>query len=257
MNTTVMRDSNVGDQWIKEACAANPVQWVKSASGENTENFLSGPVRLSFCDALLEAKPQMRSDPNSRVAFSTSMLFTPFTDFTLFYAEYNRIAMAEFSSHYDKATRQFNGLDNPFFDQGTKTKFSGYTPGLLAMNTSSNFKPAVVDSRNNPVAPDRVYPGVWAIVCLNAYASGKNTPRKGPRFGLQSVMIIGDDQPLVGGGVDPKAVFAGVSIKPPVVQPSAAFGQPVPPPPGGNGPMGLYPKGHPLPTDDDDLSAFR
>jgi len=264
MLTTVMRDSQVGDAWIKEMCEANPVQWVRTDKGEQTANLLSGPVRLSFCDALMEAKPQMRSDPNSKKAFGTTMLFTPFTDFTLFWQEYYRIAAAEFASHYNAEKNQYYGLDNPFYDQGGKAKFQGYTPGLMAMCTTSQFKPSVVDTRNNPVSPEKVYPGVWAIIALNPYASGKQAPRKGPRFGLQAVVIIGDDKPLSGGGIDPRQAFAGVKVKPPVVVPQAAFGQPQLPPQAGNA-MAAYPpptqagtlQPSPPGSNDEDLSQYQ
>jgi hypothetical protein len=246
MTTTCMRSSIVGDAWIQEMCRLNPVQRVMGENGQPNGNILTGPVRLSFCDSLFTAQRAMKSDANSRVVHATSMLFPPFTDFAIFWEEFYRIAAADFASHYDAPSGQYYGLDNPIFDQGTKLKYDGYTPGLMALNTSSQFKPPVVDMRGNPTDPSKVYPGVWAIVALNAYASGKQAPRKGPRFGLQSVMIIGDDKPISGGGaVDPKAQFANVSVRPPTTVAPAAFGQAVQTPPQGQGVAAFYPPGAP------------
>lgn len=276
MTTTVMRDSVVGDAWIREMCAANPVQLVLNDKGEPNGNLLSGPVRLTFCDALFTAKPQMRSQPNSPIKFWTGILFTPFSVLDVLWAEYYRIAASDFADCYNNG--QYYGIDNPVYDQGSKMKFQGYTPGCMALNATSNYKPPVVDIRNNPITDEsKVYPGVWAIVALNAYPSGKNTPRKGPRFGLQTVMIVGDDKPLAGGAPDPRAQFKGVNVKPPTAVPAAAFGQGVqtpgqrpgvgafyPPPPPGGAAAAFAPPGAPPPpmappplgTGDEDLSQF-
>lgn len=234
VDTTVMRHSAVGDQWIYDACQMNPVQRVFNDKGEWTGNILTGPVRLAFTDNLLEAGPAMKNDPKSRIIHGVTVLFTPWTNLQLFFEEFNRIAQKDFADHYDAPSQQFYGLDNPFQEQQNKLKYDGYTPGLKCMNVTSNYKPPVVDTRNLPITdPKKVYPGVWAIVAVNAYPSGKNTPKKGPRFGLQSVMLIGDDTPLGGGkAADPKQQFAKVQVKPPVAVPGAAFGQPAPAVPG-------------------------
>jgi hypothetical protein len=238
--TTVMRKSIVGDAWIQEMCRLNPVQRVVDDKGVPTGNILSGPVRLSFCDSLLEAAPMMKSDPKSRVGHSSAVLFTPYTDFTIFWEEYYRICASDFAGNWDQGSQQYLGLDNPIIDQGMKAKYDGYTPGLMMMNTSSQYKPPIVDWQNMPVTDaSKVHAGAWAIMSLNAYASGKGQPRKGPRFGLQTVMIVGDDTNLGGGAPDPRAQFKGVNVKPPVAVPSAAFGAGAPmgvPPPHTAGP---------------------
>lgn len=223
-DTTIMADSKVGDDWIREACAANPVQFVMGENGQPNGNLLTGPVRLVFPE-LLKAVPKMKTDPNSKLGFSTGVLFTPFTDMTLFWQEYYRIAATEFPAHF--VGGQYVGLDNPFYDQGTKIPkgYKGYTSGLWACNMSSQFPPGVIDTRGNPITDEkRIYPGVWAIISCNAYASGKTQPKKGPRFGLVSVVLIGDDTPLGAGAPDPRSQFKSVQVKPPVGVP-AAFGQ--------------------------------
>jgi hypothetical protein len=94
----------------------------------------------------------------------------------------------------------------------------------------------VVDRNNNGIIdPSRVYPGVWAIVAVNPYASGKNFARKGPRFGLQAIQLIADDTNLAGSPPDPKTLFAGVNITPPVTAPAAGFGAAPPQIPGQGG----------------------
>lgn len=252
MDTTVMRKSIVGDDWIREMCRLNPVQRIVDDKGVPTGNILSGPLRLSFCDTLMEAGPMMKSDPKSRLGHASALLFTPFTDFTIFWEEYYRIAAADFANCYDAASRQYYGIDNPLIDQGNKaSKYEGYTPGLLMTNTSSQYKPAIVNGQMMPVTdPSKVYAGVWAIVSLNAYASGKGQPKKGPRFGLQTVMLIGDDTNLGGGAPDPRTQFKGVNVKPPVAVPAQAFGAgaPIGMPPGAPSIAAFYPPGAPAPV---------
>jgi hypothetical protein len=237
-----MRNSVVGDAWIREMCQINPVQHVLNDKGEKTGNILSGPVRLAFVETLLVAGPQMKSKPDSPLKHSATIMFTPFVDLTIFWEEYYRIAASDFADHYNKEYNQYAGLDNPIYDQGAKLKYDGFTPGCMAVNSSSNYKPPVVDIRNNPIVdPSKVYAGVWAIVSLNAYASGKNTPRKGPRFGLQTVMIVGDDTNLAGGAPDPRQQFKGVQVKAPVTVAPGAFGAPVGAPPPSAGTAAYYP----------------
>jgi hypothetical protein len=279
--TTIMRDSAVGDAWIKECYAANPVQRVLDAAGNPTPNLLSGPVRLTFCDALFEAKPQMRSDPTSKKKFGTGILFTPFTDLALFWEEYYKVCASDFAKEWNPHVGAYQ-VDNPISDQALKAgKYSGFTPGLMTTTLTSDYKPPIVDIRGNPVVDEsKVYPGVWAIVSCNSYASGKNFPKKGPRFGLQTIMLIADDKPLSGGAPDPRSQFARVQVKPPIAVPPGSFGAPTAQPPA-PGTGAFYPPGGamappmqssapprpgqpalptaappPLGTGDDDISQF-
>lgn len=248
MQTTVIRDSVVGDSWIAEMARLNPVSRIIGEDGKPNGNISTGPVRLAFCDALFTAKPKMKSDANSKVGFGATILFTPYADMAIFWEEYYRICAADFSSYYNPANQQYN-VDNPLYDQGTKAQYGGFTTGCWATNASSNYKPPIVDMRMNPITDEsKVYPGVWAIAALNPYASGKpNKPKKGPRFGLQTLMIIGDDTPLAGGAPDPRAQFKGVSVKPPVGMPAQAFGQNTQQPPGAPPANTYYPPGGHLP----------
>lgn len=248
MTTTVMRDSIVGDNWIYNTAQAVPVQRVMDEkTGEPTGDVLTGPVRLAF-ETLFELPQPTQSTPNPK--FGASLLFTPYADFSIFYEEYYAACAAEFSDHYDAASGQYYGLHSPFRDQGEKLKFGGYTPGLIFMTCTSKFKPPVVDARGNPIVDkSKVYPGVWAICAVNKYTY-KDPRKKGVGFGLQSVMIIGDDTKLGGGAPDPNKTFAAAkgAIQAPTISPSAVQGMPqgggqpphgapqthaAPPPPGG------------------------
>jgi len=221
-----MRDSQVGDQWIYEMCQLNPVKRViDPATGQWNGNITTGPVRLAFTDSVFEAKPKMKTDPNSPLAFSVNMLFTPWTDITIFHEEYARICQSDFA-------RFANGqggyaVDYPLLEQGNKAgQYAGYTPGLKYINPSSKYKPSVVDFRGNPIVDQsKVYPGVWAIGAVSPYASGVTQVRKGPRFGLQSIMIIGDDKKLSGAAPDPRTLFQGTNVRPPAAATPAGFGQ--------------------------------
>lgn len=227
MSTTIMRDSSIGDDWIKRACDMNPSQPVLDpTTGQPTGNILTGPVRLAFCDLFKPGKPMNQGEEGK---YGTQILFPPYTDFSHLYNAYYEVAGRVFPDYYDRQSGQYHGIHSPFRDQAEKTKLGGYTPGLVFMTVTSRYKPPVVDLRMNPIVDEnRVYPGVWAIISVNAYDFGKNPPqpKRGVNFGLQSVMIIADDDKFGGGAPDPKAQFGGVNVQPPQGQPGAAFGLP-------------------------------
>lgn len=231
MTTTVVRDSIVGDAWIQSTAQAVPIQRViDPATGQPTGDIITGPVRLVWSNLfdLPERKPGQQSDPK----YGTTLLFTPYADPTIMYEEYYKILQTEFPEHYSAQTGKYEGLQSPFHDQAEKPMLSGYTAGCIFMNVSSKFKPPVTDVRFNPIVDkSKVYPGVWAICTLNAYGYGKNPPqpKKGVNFGLQSVMIIGDDNKLAGGGPDVRQQFQGVNlagITAPIVRPDVMVGMP-------------------------------
>jgi hypothetical protein len=216
--------------------------------GQWTGDLLTGPVRLAFDNLFTLPQPTAQ---NQNPKYGTSILFTPYADFTLIYEEYYRICQENFQAYYDAASGQYYGLHSPFRDQAEKAKFGGFTPGCVFMNVSSKYKPPVVDIRGNPIVDEaKVYPGVWAICGINAYANlpDKQAPAKkiGVGFGLQSVMIIGDDTKFGGGAPDPNKTFAAAkgAITAPSIQPGQAGNVPpgaqppaggaaMPPPPAG------------------------
>lgn len=264
-----MKDSNIGDAWIKDACALNPISRViDPKTGQPNGNILTGPVRLAFCETLFEPKAM---NPMQQAKYGTMALYTPFTDFTIMYEEYYKILAVKFPEYYVQQQNQYAGLEVPFHDQAAKIKFAGFTPGCAYITHTTRYKPQIVDSRGNPItSPDKVYPGAWAILAVNPYDYGKSPPqpKKGVAFGLQQVMIIAEDTKLAGGAPDPRVTFANVNVKPPVVSPAAAFGNAPPPP--GMAQHNLYPPSGgfapppglgamappPMAKADDDISEF-
>lgn len=207
MTTTIVRDSIVGDAWIQQTAAAVPIQPCLGEDGQPNGDWLTGPVRLSWPD-LFQLPPA--TDKNQNPKYGAMLMFTPLADFTPLYQLYNQKCGEWFPEHYDAGTGQYLGLKSPFRDQAEKVRHGGATPGAVFMTCNSKFKPSVVDMNNNPIVDEsKVYPGVWAICSINAW---KNThaANKGVRFGLQSVMLIGDDTPLGGGAPDTGKTFGGV-----------------------------------------------
>lgn len=246
MTTTCVRDSQVGDQWIYQTAQAVPIQRVLDKDGNPTNDFLTGPVRLAF-DNLFELPQATKEMPNPK--FGASILFTPYADFSLLYEEYYNICAREFADHYDAASQQYYGLYSPFRDQGEKIKFGGFTPGCVFMSCTSKYKPPVVDARYNPIVDQsKVYPGVWAICGISGYAF-KDPRKKGVAFGLQSVMIIGDDTKFGGGAPDPTKTFATVKgVAAPITRPDMSRmpqgGAPAGAPVGGPAPAPHIPQTH-------------
>lgn len=263
-----MKDSQLPDDWVKTACAANPIQAVLDpATGKPNGNFLTGPVRLAFTDTLFEArKPSDRqNDPSAKGKYGVMALYTPYSIMQPLYDEYYRRVGMEFPDHWNGSS--YVGLETPFHDQGAKFKYEGFTTGLPYINHTSSYQPQIVDMRHNLIVDRaKVYPGVWAILAVNAYAYGRSPPqpKKGASFGLVQVMIIADDKRTAGGPPDAKTTFAAVNVRPPVVAPSAAFGaQPAPgaAPPTAAPPYMPPPAGMPAPVPpyappEEDMSQF-
>ena len=218
--TTIMRDSEIGDAWIRQVCAENPPKLVLDASGNPTGNVLSGPVRASFVN-LFEKSKSMEEGKEGK--YQITILFPP-TDISVIRNEYIRMADLRFQEN--KANGIFHGIHNPLRDAAEKMHFGGYTPGCFGLNATSQFQPPVVDAKMTPLTdPNKVYSGCWVLVSMNAYSFAV-PKKKGVSFGLQSVMFLADDTRLAGGAVDPQTQFGGVKVMAPPVNPEAKFGKP-------------------------------
>lgn len=271
MTTTLVRDSIVGDAWIQQTYATVPPQRIfDEKTGQPTENFLTGPVRLAFVNLFTPAKKQADARPDAPDKYNTILLFPPMTDFALFYEEYYKVAGRDFASYWNADAGQYIGLHSPFHDQVEKSsKYGGFTPRCQYITVSSQFKPPIVDGRGNPIVdPNKVYAGAWAILAVNAYAYGKNAKgpeKRGVGFGIQSVMMIGDDTNLAAGAqADPKQQFKGINVQAPIARPDFAkmpVGQPGAVPPGAPGAPPV-PQQHYVPpptvpqSPDDDISSL-
>lgn len=241
MTTTLVKDSIVGDAWITQTAQACPVHRKIGDNGQPTGDILTGPVRLAFVDDLWDGSKPDPSNPGKAQTFSATLLFTPLADFKIFYEEYYAELAERFASYYNPHMNppQYVGVHSPFHDQAEKAnKYMGYTPGCVFLNSGSQYKPPIVDIRGNPIVDkNKIYPGVWAICGVKryTYGIGKNPqPKKGVAFGLQTVMLIGDDTRFGGGAPDAKEMFSGINITAPIVRPDALASMPQggPPAPG-------------------------
>lgn len=231
MTTTIMRDSIVGDDWIRNTMAANPIRaLVDDKTGQPNGNFSTGPIRLGWVQVDKLPDPQPGAE---NPKYEIQGLFPPGTDFGPLYNEYYRQCGASFPEYYDAGTQQYHGLHSPFRDQAEKLKYGGFTPGCTFIKFSSQFKPALVDHNFAPLDPAKFYPGAWVIAIVNTYVYGKQParPKKGVGFGLHMLMFIGDDTRFGGGAPDPKklAASAGIKVSAPIVRPNmgqAPVGQP-------------------------------
>ena len=257
--SSIMRDSQVTDDWLRQVIAANPPTRQPDTTGKTPGCITTGPVRLAFCEhpigGLLRPNAP-KPDQSGKVKnpnFNTSVLFPPGLDFTPIVGLYNEALQKWWSDKYDAGTREYLGLHSPFRDQKEKAEYKGYTPGGILMQCSSQFKPTVVDSAMNPIVDEtQLYAGIWAILLLNVYAYGRNPPqpKKGIGFGLQAVMKLDNDTKLGGGGaVDAKTAFGGVNVVAPTVNPASLFGAAggaPPPPPAQQAPSPCFVCGSPM-----------
>lgn len=204
----MMKDSKIPWAWVQEQMRANPPQVL--ANG----NILSGPVRLSFPNLFQPGKPGPQEPAGAQGKYGATLLFPPGTDMAVFKKAWTDLIKQRFPEHVTP-TGEVVGIKSPFHDQAEKAygakPLAGYTPGAVTFTASSNYKPPVVNGTLALITDEsRVYPGVWAIVAVNLYPYSNVT--KGVSFGLQTVMLIADDQKLGGGGSDPKTDFAAVKI---------------------------------------------
>lgn len=213
----VPRNSRVTADWIRNACTFNPVKkLLDPATGQFAGNYSTGPVRLSWTQHLFKA--QKGDDGNEK--FSVTALFPPGVDLTPLIVAANEAGYQGYPDNMTAGGFQWAGLQSPWHDQLEKAnKYKGYTPGAWYFNAGTYFAPRIVDPNMNDIVDEkRVYPGVWAILAVNAYPYGHRPKpgrptKKGVSFGLQSTVIICDDEVLGGGGLDPKKAFAGINIE--------------------------------------------
>lgn len=236
-----MRDSAKSAEWVAKVVAANPMQKIMNLqTGAWDGNIRTCPVRLNFFHNSLHVPVRGTNDDGTQrdtATFEIQMLFPPCaTDQvnSVLWPEVYALMRSSFPANINPQGEPF-GLKSPIREQAEKQNYAGFTPGGLVVRATTQFKPPVVDSANNPIVDtSRAYPGVWALVSFNLFAypkpGSKFKGNRGVSAGLQAVMIIADDTPLAGGAVDTKTQFAGVNIDA-GFDPAKAFGSAPPPPP--------------------------
>ena len=202
--------------WIKRTITDNPCRKLEGG------NVLTCPVRLGFPH--LET-PQKAMDEGKADKYSAVLLFQEGSDISLI-----KTLMAEVGQEkWGDKLSTYVGSDNfhnPIQDQGGKAQYEGFVAGLPLITATGERKPPVVMQNMAPYT-SRIYPGLWAICVIRPFPfETKNKQgavlKRGLGFGLQSVMIIADDEEWGGGSVDPHTAFAGVKLEA-NVNPSAMF----------------------------------
>jgi hypothetical protein len=220
MTTLCMKDSTVGDTWIREACALNPVQHL----GDGV--FLSGPVRLEFNALFKPYKGKADPGKEARESFSIAILFPPFANTQIIEAEATRLGAAAHPDCY--VGGKLYGVPIPLRDQGEKANKPAYTPGLKFMGAASASKPLVYDRPPNhetlvsEAEAWKVYSGMWVIANFRLYV-----PKQYKRVaaGLNGVTLFGDDTKLSSGASGPneaavRGSFSGIRAAGPVTVPT-------------------------------------
>ncbi len=226
--TTRFKDSKLDAVWFEKLMTDNPVQAIiDKQTGQPNGNFLTGPVRLSWCETLYKPK----KDAKGNDVWSTAILWPAGADITLLGQTVTQCGIANFPGNMTPNGFVWHGLKSPFHDQAEKAhKYEGYLPGAYFANCSTRFAPRIVDTKMNDIVdlPKRCYPGALAILAVNAYSY--DNLNKGISLGIQSVVIIGDDKNIGGGkGGDPTQHFAGIQVQQDT-NISAAFQQTAMPP---------------------------
>lgn len=211
----VPNNSKLPLDWVQRACSQNPIVRLMADDGQPTENYSTGPVRLSWTDQLFKA----RKTDQGTDKFGCTILWPGGVDLSPLVAAANAAGYVGFPENMTANGFNWAGLQSPWHDQLEKaSKYKGYTPGAYYINVGTQFQPRIVDTKMNDIVdPKRVYPGVWAICAVNAYpyghVKGRGPTKRGVAFGLQSTVIIADDEILGGGGLDPRKAFKGINVQ--------------------------------------------
>lgn len=221
----LMNTSRMPLDWVQKVCTQNPIIRLTDDAGQPTQNYSTGPVRLSWTDQLFDPK----KDEQNRDKYGVTALFPPGVDLSPLVTAANEAGYVGFPENMTGAGFAWHGLTSPWHQQEEKMlKYKGYTPGGYYINVGTYYPPRIVDPKMNDIVDrKRVYAGVWAILAVNAYPY-KNKKR-GVSFGLQSTVIIQDDEVLGGGGLDPRRAFKGINVQS-TYNPAAAFAGTVTPP---------------------------
>lgn len=193
---SMMNDTRMSDAWIKRAVEDNPIVLLESG------NYRTCPVRLSFVNLFKRGKPV---EVGQEGKYGANLLFPVDTNLSI-------LKSAAAQAAKDKWGDKPPKLRSPFKDQGESLKWGGYTEGGIYLACNSTQKPTVVDTHQQIITDEaRAYPGVWAICTIRPFTYDQKVNR-GVAFGLQSVMIVADDESLGGGSEDISKAFANVKI---------------------------------------------
>lgn len=202
--TELMANTRMSDDWIERAVKNNPITLLDNG------NLRTCPVRLSFPNIFHMSKPKKADIAPS---YGANLLFPTCADLKALQDAVVAVLKEKCPDALSTDPRKKEKVKLPFLDQDDMLKYDGYTEGgRYIIATSKTNKPMVVDSKLQIITDEsRVYPGVWALCTVRPfwYDVGVN---KGVSFGLQSVMVVADDDSLGGGAEDISKAFSGVNI---------------------------------------------
>jgi hypothetical protein len=204
--------------WIKRTIDNNPCRVLEGG------NILTCPVRGGFVHL---DNPQKAMEDGKPDKYAYTLLFQPGSDISVLKQEMARVGQEKWGDKFIEYVKG-DSFHNPIQDQGGKSQYQGFVEGLPCITATGERKPPVVQQNMAPYT-GRTYSGQWAMVVIRPFTfETKNRAgavlKRGLGFGLQSVMIIADDEEFGGGSVDPHKAFAGVKLEA-NVNASAMFGE--------------------------------
>lgn len=209
--------TNMNSAWIDKVVRDNPFTLLENG------NIRTCPLRLSFFHGWKRAKPQKGDDGQLKEGkYGSVLIIPPSADVSLLGTIVRDTALAKWPRAGQPDGPRLK--PTPLHPQSEMAgRYDGFWNEGIFIRAIADRQPPIVDQRNAPITDEnRAYSGAWAIVAIRAFTYDL-AMSKGVSFGLQSVMIIADDQQLSGGGGNPAQDFAGVNISSDV-NPAAAFG---------------------------------
>lgn len=173
-----------------------------SVSMKPTE-LVTPPVRLAF-PALFEPRPVFKGADEKK--YQAVLLLPPGTNMQPFAAAMKAAMLEEW-----KEVPKLRPDKQPV--RPCVGDYAGFDEGWHFIRVSSKYMPTVVDQRRQEVIDrERVYPGCWVRVHINAFAWSHQTGGKGVSFGLNAVQLVRDDERL-DGRKKPEDLFDPIEIE--------------------------------------------
>lgn len=156
-------------------------------------DIVTVPCRLSY-PALWTPKPKSQelkgsTDPKD-LEYSCVLLLPPETDL----APYKAAIRAAMIGRFGEIVR----LKHPLLRRAEeKEGVEGYEPGWIFLTARNKSQVPIVDRKAVPVTNKAlVYPGMWVLAYLNAYAWDSKIGGRGVSWGLNGIQIYQDDKPF-------------------------------------------------------------
>lgn len=190
-----------------------PCREIVDAAGKPRNQFMTGPVRISFANL---DKPKKKIKPTDNDKWGAILIIPEKMDIGPILKGVMREGTQKFGAQKMQQKDEYGKpvLHFPLKKQSRLNgKYAGFSENGYYIDASSQFPIPVFDRLAQPIDPanrDEIYSGMWCLARLRLYCFDPPMAGsvKGVGLGLVSLQKIADDDVL--GGSDPSSEFAEV-----------------------------------------------